>query len=205
MRQRTDTEPGWVNRRFARLEQQIREMRAARELENATVSKGRTTFAAGSTLEVSGVADFADGIIDTDALSSAVAAGFVYLDVFAFALSATPVALIDTLVTVPDGFTSAVVNANGRVFAYNTTAVADHLYAQVWINDAFGNALPIPAEPAGTHGDAPFNVSPFSTVLSDLVAGTTFGLQLFAWTAAGSWTAVADNTAELTGSVLWFR
>ena len=198
-----DADQGWVNRRFRELERQIRELSAAKVLSSSTMSRGTLKVTGDATLDVDGNLTLRPGIIETDALAAPIAAGYAYLTASNFALSVAGANVIDSTVTVPEGFTSAVVTMTGRVFAYNSTAAARYLYAQVKVNGLSGNALPVHAAAAGSADDSAIASSPFSTVLTGLTPGGTFPLQLFAKTTA-AWAADVANTAELTGSIIWF-
>jgi hypothetical protein len=177
-----DTAPGHEGRAIRDLQRQIRELRAAK------------------TLRRSSFADVPTGSIPLSAVGNSSAPGYVYLSATAFALSTVGANVIDSLVTVPTGFTSCVVYLTGRVFAYNSTAVTDYLYARPVVNGAPGNALPVPAATtaAGT------NVAPFSTVLTGLTPGGTFSVQLWASTLTAGWASDPANTADLSGVTLWF-
>lgn len=142
------------------------------------------------------------GIIGNDSLSNPVAPGSIYDSRTNFSLTTTLTNIKTTTITVPPGFTEAAVSITARVFAINPTASLDYLYGQANIAGYNGYALPLAVSASGGSGT---NVSPFSVVLSGLTPGSTFTVQIAACTGFAAWAANASNTAEVSGSILWFR
>lgn len=169
---------GWIKRQFRDQQRQIKELRAAKRIPGSS---------------------FPPGVIPTSALQAPDAPGFVNQTVTAFSLGTTSALLIDTIATVPSGFTSCVVSLVGRVYAVNPTGSTGFLSAQVAVAGSTGNAMPLPV--ATTLGG--LNVATFATVLTGLSGGSTLAVQLSAWTDA-AWTSDPSNTADLTGSLVWF-
>lgn len=160
-------------------------------------------------MAVTGTLSLPAGIINNAALANPVSALAVYDYVQNFALSTTLTNIRTLLVTVPAGFTKAAVSITVRVFAYNpnTTggyngAGGDYLSGQANINGLNGFALPLAV--SGSNGSGT-NISPFSTVLTGLTGGGTISLQIAAATNYASWAANTNNTAEISGSVQWYR
>lgn len=175
----TDTAPGWMNRRFAHLERDIREMRAEKRLRASS---------------------FADASIPSTALTNPSASGYVFQTAAGFALTTAGADVISSAVTVPASFSGCVVVLTGRVYAKNTTAASDTLYARPTVAGMTGNAYPLPVA-AGAAGT---NVAPFAVSLSGLTAGTTFTVTMWAQSLTAAWGATAANTADLSGSLSWF-
>lgn len=142
------------------------------------------------------------GIIGNDALTNPVAPQYVYDYTTNFAVGTTVAHVRRTTITVPAGFTSAIVNVTGRVYAVNSTAGLDYLYTQTNVKGFNGLALPLPVSASGGSG---FNVSPFSVLLSGLTPGSTFTIDVDAFTAFGAWASSASNTMDVSGTILWFR
>lgn len=149
------------------------------------------------------------GIIGNDALTTPTAPGVVWATASNFAVSTSYTTLITRTVTVPPGFTSAAVSLTGRVFAIdpNTTggsngSGADYLYALTTIAGIDGNGLPIPL---GGYNGSIINACPLSTILTGLTPGGTFTVSLSAASSFQAFAADASNTADLGGSILWFR
>ena len=184
----TDTAPGWINRRFRELERQIRELRAEKRLR-------ATSF---------------DGVVvPTTSLENPVNGGVLSRSVSGFTPTLVGYYVLDAPVTVPDGFDAVVVNVTGRAYAVNSTAADDYLYAAAEVA-ATGSpvapaALPAHAGPSGAANEAAFNVSPLSALVMGLAPGEVFNVRLFVRTATSDWAAHADNVADLSGSLTWFR
>lgn len=151
----------------------------------------------------------AEGKINNDALVNPVAAGAIFDSLTNFSLSTTLTNIRTTTLTVPTGFTSAAISVVARCYAVNPRSTGgydglggDYLYCQANIAGFNGYALPLPVSGSGGSG---FNVSPYSTVLSGLTPGAHVLVQIAAATNYASWTANVANTAEVSGSVMWFR
>lgn len=149
------------------------------------------------------------GIIGNDALTSPTAPGAVFDFLQGFSLSTTLTNIRTTNITVPPGFTKAAVSITVRVFAVNPRTTGgydglggDYLIGQANIAGYNGFALPLAVSGNGGSGT---NISPFSTVLEGLTSGGSFTVQIAACTSYASWAANASNTAEVSGSVTWFR
>lgn len=180
---RIDDSPGWINRRFEAIEKRIGERSAEKRIPGTS---------------------FPPGVIPTSALRDPSAPGYVNLTTTGFGVTVAGGNVIDTTVTVPEGFTACVVSLVGRVFAYNSTAAPDYLYARPVVNGLAGNALPFPVAAFGSFDDSGVAVCNFATVLTGLSAGSTFPVQLWSASATADWTADASHTADLTGPLLWF-
>ena len=142
------------------------------------------------------------GIIGNDALSNPVSAEFIYDSASNFGLTNSIGHIKRHSVTVPAGFTSAIVNVTCRIYAINPTAGLDYLYCQTNIAGYNGIAMPLPVSASGGSG---FNVSPFAVLLSGLTPGSTFFVDIDGQTAFGAWAADLSNQADVSGSIIWFR
>ncbi|NNM45137.1 hypothetical protein [Knoellia koreensis] len=149
------------------------------------------------------------GSIGNDALTNPVGVGAIFDFLQGFSLTTALTNIRTTNLVVPPGFSRAAISIATRVYAINprTTggydgAGGDYLYGQANISGFNGFALPLAVSGSGGSGT---NVSPFSVVLSDLDAGSTIPVQIAAATNFASWAANPANTAEVSGSVMWFR
>jgi hypothetical protein len=196
------TAPRDFTQRFLDLEREVRMLRTRSPFANTGISiTAPGQFEIDGSVTVTG--DFiAEGKISNDALVAPVAPGSIYDSRTNFALTTTLTNIRTTTITVPAGFTRAAVSIVVRVHAFNNNAGLDYLYAQANIAGYNGYALPLAVSGSGGSGT---NVSPFSAVLSDLTPGGSFTVQIAAQTAFASWAADTQNTAEVSGSVLWFR
>jgi len=158
---------------------------------------------------ITGTLSLPAGIINNDALASPVEVGSIYLDVTNFGLTTSWVSLASATVTVPAGFTSALVTVTGQVGANNphttggsNSAGGDYIYCRPFIGATFGNSLG--AILLGSNGWA-YDITPRSTVLTGLTGGGTFTVGVQGKVAFVNMAADAINEAVLSGDILWFR
>jgi len=131
----------------------------------------------------------------------------IYSSASNFALTTTPTTLKTVTITVPAGFTSAVVTVLARVFAINPNTTGgpagtglDYLFCHPTVGAVPGVEMPLVA--TGSQGSA-MNLSPLSTVLTGLTPGGTFTVTVNASTDYLSWSAFTNNIAEISGNILW--
>jgi hypothetical protein len=158
---------------------------------------------------VGGTLSLPAGIIDNAALASPVMPQDIFFSAFNFALSTTSTVKASATITVPAGFTSAVVSVVSRVFAYNPNTTGgiggiggDYLGGVSVIAGASGNDLQSVVLGSGSSGVL---VSPYTDVLSGLTPGGTFVLSVKAHSGFLAWSTTTGNTAEMSGTILWFR
>ncbi len=144
-----------------------------------------------------------------DLLTHVVKVQSIYLDARNFALGTGWTILASQAITVPAGFTSALVTVTGQVGCYNphTTggsdgAGSDFLLCRPYVGAVTGNALGAQFPGSNWWGNA---VTLLSTVLSGLSGGGTFGVGVQASIDYTSMPAYAANEATLSGNIQWFR
>ena len=153
-----------------------------------------TTAVAGIAANVASINDLLTQVVKPQA---------VYFETQNFALSHTTASTFTSAtVTVPAGFTSAVVSLVGRVFATNPNTGADYLSAVTKIDGVGGDSVPLLV---GGSGGSGHNVSSIARVLPGLTPGGTFVLALLGNSNIADWAANASNVAEVSGTILWFR
>lgn len=140
--------------------------------------------------------------IGDDSLSSLVTPDLIYKATSGFALTKAGADVAADAITVPEGYTSAVVTATARVFGYNNTAAVDYLNAQLHIDQYGGQSIP---SVATANGGSATNEPPLSVVLYDLTAGQQIPFGVFAWSGFANWATNSGNVAEISGSIIWFR
>lgn len=160
----------------------------------------------GYSFKADGDAEFNDltlrgGIIGNDALTNPVVPAQAFQGASSFTLSVAGGNIVTITRSAPAGFTSAVVNAYGRVAAINSTASLDALYCAVDVNGSGGNQFGMPVS-AGSFGSLSAG---YSTLLSGLSAGDPVAVHLFASTGAAGWASNVANGADLSVTILWFR
>jgi len=151
---------------------------------------------------IGGTLSLPNGIVDNAALANPVKVQSIYNTASNFALSTLSATKVSLTITVPAGFTTAAVSVIGRVFAITPNASADYLYADARIDSYVGLGLPLYV--SGT-GYSALNVAPFSHVLTGLTGGGTFNILVNAATSYLAWAANAQNQADLTGTIGWYR
>lgn len=175
----------------------------------ANLDAGTTGWAMNADRAAFGELILRPGSIGNDSLTNPVAVESVYDSFGGFGLTTSMVNIRTKTVPVPAGFTKAAVSITVRVFAVNMGTTGgydglggDYLYGQANINGYNGYALPLAVSGNGGSGT---NISPFSAVLTGLTPGSSVSLQIAAQTAYANWAANAQNVAEISGSVQWYR
>lgn len=141
--------------------------------------------------------------INAEALVNLVAADYLYTDGSGFAfdtVGTTP--KMSMTVTVPAGFTTAVVYVTSRVYGINSTAGVDYLFSRTRINGVYGDSVPYPATGSG---GSTVSLDPSSWKIDGLAGGDTFVIDVQAWTAFANWGANAANRGNVNGIVNWYR
>ena len=163
---------------------------------------------------VGGTLSLPAGIIDNDALTSPTKSQMVQTDATNFALTTTYTTKVTSTITVPAGFTAAVIAITGRVLAFNTNSTggadaagADYLRARPSIAGVVG--IPLPLVVAGSNSSV-VNVAPMATVLTGLTPGGTFTITVEVKSDYQSWAANALeangwNKVVLSGIISWSR
>lgn len=149
------------------------------------------------------------GIIGNDALTNPSKAQAIYATTSNFGLSTSLANVLTANLTVPAGFTSASISVVTRVYIVNPhttggydSAGGDYLFGQANIAGFNGYAFGLAV--SGNNGSGT-NVSPFSAVLTGLTPGGSVLVQEAASTGFAALAASANNVAEISGSVTWYR
>ena len=157
-----------------------------------------------SAFNLSGVTVTPDGLsIPNAVLLSLVVPAAFSSSVTNFGLSAGLNVLTSTTLTVPPGFTGAVILGTSRVFAMNNETTGDYVTSRLY--------MPLSTTPAATatlilnNGGSGTNHAPNSAVLTGLVAGDPVVLQLQAGTSTITIVADSQNVASIDGVVFWTR
>jgi hypothetical protein len=220
--------PGELERRVRDLERLVQEMAAARTLENASITAAAglgirtsdfdgTSFANpgthgnyfGGDGAVLNALYLRPGSISNAVLANPVRGDSAYAYATNFALTTTGTTpLVSQSWYTPTGFTTANVLIAGRVFAYNSTASLDYLFARsrVYVPSSgqtgYGTGLPLAVSASGGSG---LNSSPISIKVANLTDGQEIRLEIQGWTNTAGWAANAGNTADVAGQIIWTR
>lgn len=117
------------------------------------------------------------------------------------ATSTTTTVQTSVTFTVPDGYTQALIVASATAMAFNNTAAADYIYAEVIVDDVQGGELYAPAGPGVSAGVN----APYFANLSELVAGTTITVSASVRTGFAAWGASTANATNVYAQVLFLR
>jgi hypothetical protein len=165
-------------------------------------------FVAGTTgwaLRPNGNAEFNNvtirgGILDNDMLTNPIVPQAFHVEADSFALSTTLTTKLTKTITVPSGYTQALVYATAQMNAVNTTASPDYCFLSVTL----------PTGAIGWSSGTLTQVGAFQSQSAS--AGTSlsslsgsFNINAKASSQTASWSADAANTMNIDGIVLFFR
>lgn len=147
------------------------------------------------------------GSIGNDSLTNPVLPASVWETASNFTVDTSWTTVITKNLTVPAGFTSAVISAKGRVTAFmNQDSVddIDYLYAVLTVAGNSSDYYPLAVSDNGGSGT---NQVFRDVVLTGLTGGGTVTLALQASTGFETWTSPSSpgNIAKLGASVQWYR
>jgi hypothetical protein len=158
---------------------------------------------------ITGTLSLPAGIIDNAALASPLASTSIYATTDTYVVTTTETTRASVTVTVPAGFTAAVVSVMARVDGRNSNttggwdaAGGDLLHTRAWIGGVPGIDMDLSVLGSGDHA---VSVMPFSQPLPGLTPGDTFVLAAKVWSEYQNWAAHAKNIAEISGTVTWYR
>jgi hypothetical protein len=148
------------------------------------------------------------GVIGNGALANPISAISAHASADTFSLATgSNVAKATATITVPSGFSKALVQAFSAISAVNPTASLDTLYVGCRINNPAGvdqntGWSMAQAVAASTQG----SVAESSTALiTGLTAGQTFTVQTTASTGSAAWSASGSNVANIDATIIWLR
>jgi len=158
---------------------------------------GATTI--GGNAAITGTLSLPAGIINNDALANPIEPLAVHMDAFGFALTVANATQASATVTVPSGFTKALVFAGAQMSAVNSTAVVDQAYT---------NPVIAGVSYAGwqsTTSVSPGQIGNVTSLASKLLTGLSgsFTLGVVVSTANAGWAANGANTCNMDATVLF--
>jgi hypothetical protein len=160
-------------------------------------------------LTVSGTLVLPNGSVNDAWLTNPIRGDSAFSSASNFALTTTGTTpLVSQSWYTPTGFTTANVLIVGRVFAYNSTASLDYLFARsrVYVPSSgqtgYGIGLPLAVSASGGSG---LNSSPISVKVENLTDGQEIRLEIQGWTNTAGWAANAGNVADVAGQIIWTR
>lgn len=149
--------------------------------------------ATGNTV-IGGTLSLPAGIIDNDALTNPLTTANGWSDADGFGLSTTNTTICTFTRIVPEGYTEALVDVSGVIFALNPTTSVDYLYTRVWIDSPVANhwSREILSMMGPNNGSASLAVGR-KPRLTGLTAGQAITVRLTARTAFASMSAPANG------------
>ena len=213
---------GDLKRQIRDLERAVREMRAERRLDSATISaepgKGirvadfnGTDFANPGTVgnyfggdgAVLNALKLRPGSVSNDELANPVASAVAHDDAQGFAVTTSNVQILSATVPVPAGYSQALIlNLAVAVTAYNNTAAVDFLYCKGYVNGVASGwqvgSMDVSSTGTGVGHD-------LSTGIVTGLSGGSITLTGKVSSAFGTWAADDVNVANLDASILFLR
>lgn len=177
------------------------------EVDGSAAFVGNTTI--GGNAAVTGTLSLPGGIINNDALASPSKPESFFFWTSNFAITTTATIKATKTVTVPAGFTSAVVVMNTRLMGINNNttgglngAGADYLITEAGIAGSYSAGLSVIVLGSNSSN---ISVNPTSAVLTGLTPGGTFDLTLRVRTSFFTWAANGSTWDECSGIIIWYR
>lgn len=194
--------------RLKALSDRIAELERGAQLRSAGITVSPAGMTVNSSLDVDGTLNVAgdavfsgdlsvpNGSIKNAFLESPVVTDRGFSDADGFGLTTTRTTLASFSVTVPAGYTQALVIADGVIFALNPTASVDYLYARVYIDspvlNTWGRELLSMMGP--NNGSAALAVNKQAR-LTGLTGGQVITCRLTGYTAFAPMSAAANGTS----------
>lgn len=197
----------WLVRRLQDLERTVQQLSAANPfgLTQMKPRDGGTDFDGfvniNGPAKITGTLDLPAGIIGNEALTSPVQIGTATNGVGSYAITTTSTVRASVTLTVPEGFTEAVVIANPTAMGFNSTASPDYLYAQAIIQTYNGGEIYTSA-PAGVGVGL---ASPFQMTITDLTGGDDITVSVATRTNNATWAASTGNQANIYAIAYFLR
>ncbi|WP_284984312.1 hypothetical protein [Arthrobacter sp. efr-133-TYG-118] len=152
-------------------------------------------------VNINGNLSVPNGSISNTALQNPASTGQLSAAATNFAIPTTPTTVASGTISIPAGYTQAVVTLNVSAGAVNSTASADFLYIQAVINGSAANTMPGYAGPTGGWAWAGSTKTAVLTGLS----GGSISLSALAQTQTGTWGANTSNRAYCEATAIFLR
>lgn len=204
---RPPNDEGFLVRRIQDLERTVKENAAANIFGRTGIvpRDGGTEFEGYVTIngpaKITGTLDLPAGIIGNDALSSPVQIGTASNGVNNYAITTASTVRASVTLTVPNGFTEAVVTANPTAMGQNSTATTDYLYVMAAVGTIGGGELYTSAATGLGVGLA----APFHTTLIGLTGGDTITVSVATRAGFNTWAASTANQANIYATAYFLR
>lgn len=203
----------WIPRELADLKRAMQELRAANVfgLTGITPKNGGTDFdgfvnvngpmTINGDASITGALSLPAGIINNDALANPVQIGTASNGLNNYAITTASTVRASITLTVPEGFTEAVVTSTATGMGQNSTATTDYLYVMAVIQGISGGELYTAAGAGLGVGLA----SPFQSTLTGLTGGDEIIVSVATRAGFGTWTATTANQANIYATAYFLR
>jgi hypothetical protein len=152
-------------------------------------------------VKIGGTLDLPNGIINNAALADPITTGVAGFTQFNLSFGTSPTQYGTQTITVPEGFTQAVVFNGVSAGGTNSGADVDFIYVASGINGVGGGETPTRAG-AGQYGSA----SAFGIrTLTDLVGGSNITVSVQVRTNTAAWSASPANIANINAIAIFYR
>lgn len=197
----------WLVRRLQDLERQVQQLAAANVfgLTGISPKDGGTDLDGyvniNGPLAINGPLTLQPGSIENDALTNPVQIGTASNGVNNYAITTSSTVRASVTLTVPDGFTEAVVTANPTAMGLNSTGTPDYLYVMAVVQAIGGGELYTSAAAGVGVGLA----APFHTTLTGLTGGDVITVSVATRTNTNTWAASTANQANIYATAIFLR
>lgn len=197
----------FIVREIADLKRSIRELAAAnpfglsklRLQDGGVVVEGYQTVNGPATF--TGSLDLPAGSVPNDALANPVQTATASNGVTNYAIDTVSTVRASVTLTVPSGFSRAVVLANATAMGTNSGTASDYLYCSAVVQAVNGGELYASA-PAGVGASIS---SPFQPTLTGLTGGQTITVGVATRAGTATWVAATANQASIAATAIFLK
>ena len=197
----------WIGREITDLKRQIRELSAANPFgpmgikpqQGGMVVEGYQTV--NGALTITGTLDLPAGSVPNAALANPIETATASNGVTNYAIDTTATLRASVMLTVPAGFTRAVIISNAVAAGTNSGTTADYLYVSAVVQSVNGGEL-YTSTPAGTAASL---TSPFTPTLEGLSGGDTITVGVATRAGTATWAADPSNQASISATAIFLK
>lgn len=197
----------WIGREITDIKRSIRELAAAnifgpmgvRPQMGGMVVEGYQTV--NGPMTITGSLDLPAGSVPNDALANPVQTATASSGITNYAIDTVSTVRASVTLTVPAGFTRAIVMANASAAGTNSGTSADYLYVSAVVQAVNGGEL----YSSAAAGLGVGLVAPFSPTLTGLSSGQPVTVSVATRAGTATWTAVTANQASIAATAIFLK
>ncbi|MBX7445454.1 MULTISPECIES: hypothetical protein [unclassified Arthrobacter] len=152
-------------------------------------------------LTVTGSVALPAGSVSNDALASPVETATASAGITNYAIDTTATVRASVTLTVPAGFTRAIIISNAVAMGTNSGTTPDYLYCSATVQSVNGGELYTSA-PAGIGASL---ASPFQPTLTGLTGGDTITVGVATRAGTATWAAAPANQASIAATAIYLK